>query len=176
MASKTNIETRGVPADRARLILTGVWFGGGVVCFIILLAQSIGQFYIGADENRTAEAWFWFEPHWLPTAGLIVSVWCAKAFRPQWDAVRLNRGFFWICVSLASLYMLLLAATLLLIPVYLSASTPEEFVPAIFDYLTLSNSWLGLVQALAATVMGALFISGAPGPSQTGDSASPGSG
>ena len=131
---------------RSRLV--GLWFAGALVLFLILFGALVGGKY-GTQWPRT---WKWFVPTVAPSLGLILSSVVAASQSPD-EGATVSRLLYRLAQGLSLFYLLLLLFVML--AAYASAATA----------LTLMDSspiWLGLIQGLVATALGALFSSKQP--------------
>ena len=139
---------------RAKRDLFLLWMSGGILLFIVLIAQSYGGHY----EPKTREAWGWLLPLILPTLALIIGVVVADAQtgkNQDADEAAANVGpmVYWLGFGLSLFYLLLVALAILVQP--MSQSSPMEV-------LQLSNLWLGPLQGLTAGVLAVFFRSSKP--------------
>lgn len=130
-------------ATRYQLTLTALWWGWGVVLILVLVALS-SQSAIFGDE--TSAAWQWFFPNITPTMGLVGAAAYTKGTSPN-VASAATKPLYLLALIASLLYLLLLTAALLGV----------FFTPHPISWLTKSNIWLGTVQTLAASTLGAFF-------------------
>lgn len=128
---------------RYQLTLTALWWGWGVVLILLLVALSSQSAIFG---DQTAAAWQWFFPNITPTMGLVGAAAYTKGTSPSVASGAIKPLF--ILALVASLvYLILLTAALL--GVFFTAHP--------ISWLTKTNIWLGTVQTLTASTLGAFF-------------------
>lgn len=143
-----------IELERARWRLATIWFPGAGLVVLLLFGQSIGGAY-GTDLTRV---WGWALPNFIPTLGLMVSVFAAEALQPAPpQGVLVRRNFCTLSVWISAFYLALLLITILSQP--LSAYLYEaEGAPLKVELLERSNIILGPIQGLVVTALGALFF------------------
>lgn len=137
--------------DHVRTRLAVVWLGGCSLIIVIVVLQSL----IGKYGSHTQEAWAWLLPTIMPTLSMIVAVLGYTALDPNQSASVVRKGFYDLAVYLSGIYLLL---TLLTIVIHPLADAPP------LELMTISNLWLGPIQALVASALGVLFVSRQPRP------------
>lgn len=134
-----------IQLDDARAQLARIWFVGAGIAFAVLVVQSIlGPKYKG----HLQEVWSWFVPTVAPSLGLMLGVLGADALRESREKRYVKEAFYRLARNVSLAYLVTLAGTILL--------EPFSATPALELY-TLSNYWLGPVQALAIGAIGTLF-------------------
>lgn len=134
-----------VPMERCRRTLGVVWFVGGALLFILLVAQTLGNHY-GDKDN---EAWGWLLPNLLPTLSLIIGALMADAFGSQQKNKQVDAFVYRLALGVSAIYLLMV-----LLPVL---AQPLVFYPPL-DLLKRSNLWLGPLQGLVSATIGAFFV------------------
>jgi hypothetical protein len=130
-------------STRYQLTLTALWWGWGILLILVLVALSSQSAIFG---DQTSAAWQWFFPNITPTMGLVGAAAYTKGKSPSIQPETIKPLF--VLALLASLlYLLLLTAALL--GVFFTAHP--------ISWLTKTNIWLGTVQTLAASTLGAFF-------------------
>jgi hypothetical protein len=132
--------------DSARAGLATLWFGGAGLVFVLVIIQSL----MGRYGNQTQGAWEWLLPTVMPTLGMIVAGLGYTATDPMRSASVVRKTFYRLSYWLSAFYLGLILLTLLL--------QPFTGVPPI-DLMHTSNLWLGPIQGLVASALGALFVS-----------------
>ncbi len=127
--------------------LAVLWFGVGLALFVVLVLQSV----LDRFGDRVEDAWSWFLPSVMPTLLLIVGVLVLDVASNGYADKNIDPFFFWVTFALSAVYLLLVAATLLL--------QPFTGVP-ILDLMKQSNLWLGPLQGLVAAALGVFFVKG----------------
>jgi len=134
-----------IGGHEARRHLAVLWVFGALVLVVLVAAQSV----FGAYRDKTADAWAWLVPTFLPTVMLVVGVLAAQAGGKVSLPATVD-GFFYRLTFLASLvYVLFVAATILVAP--LSRWTPLEL-------MKLSNFWLSPVQSVVSACIAVFFV------------------
>lgn len=128
---------------RKRLAL--LWFSGGFVIFVLLVAQSIS----GKYGEEASQVWSWFLPTIMPTLSLIVGVLVVDLTGGQDPEKKVDRFIFRLAFGLSLFYLLLVLSTLMVQPFTTFAWT---------ELLKRSNLWLGPIQGLVAAALGAFFV------------------
>jgi len=132
--------------DHVRWQLAKLWFGLGTPILLILIGQSMFGKYAG----KAQAVWSWALPTLMPTLALIITVLGANALVDVNDQKRkVKRSFYLLALTLSSLYLVLILATLLIEPF-----TPSEPL----ELLNLSSLWLGPLQGLVASALAILFF------------------
>ena len=131
--------------ERARTLLAKIWFGGGGICFALVIFQSIAGRFQGIQQ----EIWAWFTPTIVPTLSLIIGVLASTAFEDD-SGRTVKRFFYHAAIGLSLAYVIILLLTMLLEPIAGSHN---------MDYFHLSNYWLTPIQGLVVAALGALFNS-----------------
>lgn len=128
----------------ARVSLTKTWLIGSGLLLLLMLQQTLTLPH--ADNVR--DLWAWIIPLLAPTLGLIVGVWAYEHHNNKSSSKVADAFLFKMTKLLSVCYMLLIASTPLLRPL----------VPySMAEWLTLSQYWLGFLQAPVTAVIGALF-------------------
>lgn len=129
--------------NRFQLTLTGLWWGWGLLLFLLLVALS-SQSAIFGDE--VSSAWQWFLPNITPSMGLVGAAAYARRKTADVD-LAVIKPLFLMAVIVSAVYLLLL--TVSLIGVFFSANP--------LGWLGKSNLWLGPLQGLAASALAVFF-------------------
>jgi hypothetical protein len=130
--------------------LAGIWFAGAGLLFVILVGQSLFDYY----EPRTPEAWGWFLPTVTPTLSLIVGALVAeyrKTPTPGASGAAPVAGMFRLAAGLSVFYLIVVSASVLLQPV-LSETAPLTLMQR-------SSLWLAPLQGLCVAALGFFFQS-----------------
>jgi hypothetical protein len=139
-----------IRAAQRRLAM--LWFSGAAIAFVWLLLQTWAGLYSGGDADAAKKAWSWFGSTVVPTLSLMLGVLVQQAATPKQARVsRVPALVFNICLGLSALYLLVLCV------VIFAARSYEDRV----SFLTGSMLYLGLLQGLVGTALGAFFA--APG-------------
>ncbi len=129
--------TNQISMKECRRRLATLWFAVGLTLFVVLVLQSV----LDRFGDRVEDAWSWFLPSVMPTLLLIVGVLVLDVASGGYVDRNVDPFFFWLTFSLSALYLLLVAATLLL--------QPFTGVP-VLDLMKQSSLWLGPLQGLVA--------------------------
>jgi hypothetical protein len=135
--------------ETARLILGAVWLIPGMGIFVLVAAQSLLNVY----QTRVGDVWDWFLPTVVPTLSLVISVLAYSALSPDFSGAMVRKSFFYAAAFLSVVYLLLIAVTILSLPV--SAATLDEKIASLHG----SNKWLGPLQGVVAAALGVFFTS-----------------
>ena len=128
---------------RYQLTLTILWWGWGLLLFILLVALSSQSAIFG---DQTSAAWQWFLPNITPSMGLVGAA--AYARRKTADIEpAVIKPLFLMAVIVSGVYLVLL--TVALLGVFFSAQP--------LAWLGKSNLWLGPLQGLAASALAVFF-------------------
>lgn len=132
-----------VPRVGRRAALTLIWWVGGL--FIIVSLVTISRMAM-LDPQEVRAVWEWFVPTLMPTLTLVgAAAYATKdAKSPAGEGATL---LFVLCVAVSLLYLYLLLDALLQL---LSTN-------AYVESLRTSSLWLGLLQALATSLLGYFF-------------------
>ena len=130
--------------------LAALWFAGGLLLFLLVATQTVLNRY----GERVEEAWAWLLPAILPTLSLILGVLIAEqvATGPMRRLV-VDRFFYRLASGLSAVYLLLVAATILLSPF---STSP------LLEVMRRSNLYLGPLQGLVAAALGVFFVKAVP--------------
>ena len=130
--------------------LAFLWLIGAGLIALVMIGQSI----FGAYEGKSTDAWSWFLPNVMPTLGLILSVLGADAIltgpRKTATIATVDRFFYRVATSLSLVYLATFAGVILVWPLT-AFDDPLEL-------MTLSNLWMGPLQALVVSSLSALFF------------------
>ena len=129
--------------QRFQLTLTGLWWGWGLLLFLLLVALS-SQSAIFGDE--AGAAWQWFLPNITPSMGLVGAAAYARRKTADVDAA-VVKPLFLMALIVSVAYLLLL--TISLLGVFYSTDP--------LAWLGKSNLWLGPLQGLAASALAVFF-------------------
>ena len=144
--TKTIKSQKRIPLEQARNSLAVIWFVGGGIAFLLLATQSI----LGKYESSVQEVWAWFVPIIFPTLALMLGVIGATALQEEQDRRAVKLFFLHLSKALSLFYLVVLMLTLVLEPF---STTPGARL------YTLSNYWLGPLQALVVAAITVLFTS-----------------
>lgn len=122
-----------------------MWLIGGAIFYLILIVQSLLNFY----SIEVDKAWSWALPVMLPTLMLMVGVHVAQAFETEKPQELVDPHLFWIVFGTSGFYITIVLLTLFLSP--LSSESP-------FVLMQRSNFWLGPLQGLAAAAFGVFYV------------------
>jgi hypothetical protein len=128
----------------AKKWLSGVWFTGFGIPFLILLARTFGT----SGDSQTSDMWNWFFPTVLPTVSLILGVLVADWKRQPNLTKPADGSLFGLAFALSVLYLVAVIGTLVMSPGLPGAAT---------DLLKRSHVYLAPVQGLAAASLAAFF-------------------
>ena len=127
-----------------RLKLTYLWYGWGLLLFVLLIALSMQPRLFGSGVT---EAWQWFLPNIMPVLTLVgAGSYAAPASTRPASGGRSRLVGMAFAVSL--LYLATLSVSVIGVLV-----TPDPLA-----FLRTSNLWLGPLQGLATSVLGLFFI------------------
>ena len=138
MRGKVSMET-----SRRRLAI--LWFAGGGVVFLTLLAQTLA----GRYGERVEQAWGWMLPSVMPTLSLIVAVLVMSSRRRASPKTVVDRFFYRLSWWLSAVYLATVAATLFVQPL-------TRWAP--LDLMERSNLWLGPMQGLVTGSLAVFFF------------------
>lgn len=127
---------------KCQLVLTLLWWGWGVL-LILALAVLSSQPKIFSDASA---AWGWFLPNLTPTMMLVGAAAYTKQKTSDLRAETIG-PLFLISLLVSIVYLLLLTGSIVGV---LFSSQP-------IDWLGKSSLWLGPMQGLAASSLGAFF-------------------
>lgn len=128
-------------AARDRLGL--LWLSFFVLLFLLFVLQTFGQRF----GSREEQAWAWFLPSILPTVSLILAVYAREAFDRR-SRRRIRKGPFYIAFAVSLLYLLILAAVIVV---------PAFWGRPFFEFIGATAYFLGPLQGLAAGILGVFF-------------------
>lgn len=138
--------TDGMPLEVARSKLAWIWFGGGAVLVLLLVAQSI----LGKFPDSLQQVWAWFTPTIFPTVALMVGVMGAAALQPGIDKRVVKTSFFKFARALSIFYVGILLLTMLLQPF-----SPMRSI----ELFSVSNYWLAPIESVVVASITVLFTS-----------------
>lgn len=128
---------------RYQLTLTVLWWGWGLLLFLLLVALSSQSAIFGDDASA---AWQWFLPNVTPSMGLVGAAAYARRKAADVDPAVI-RPLFLLALIVSAVYLVLL--TVSLVGVFFSAQP--------LAWLGKSNLWLGPLQGLAASALAVFF-------------------
>lgn len=128
---------------RYQLTLTVLWWGWGLLLFLLLVALSSQSAIFGDDASV---AWQWFLPNVTPSMGLVGAAAYARRKAADVDPAVI-RPLFLLALIVSAVYLVLL--TVSLVGVFFSAQP--------LAWLGKSNLWLGPLQGLAASALAVFF-------------------
>lgn len=128
---------------RYQLTLTVLWWGWGLLLFLLLVALSSQSAIFGDDASA---AWQWFLPNVTPSMGLVGAAAYARRKAADVDPAVI-RPLFLLALIVSAVYLVLL--TISLVGVFFSAQP--------LAWLGKSNLWLGPLQGLAASALAVFF-------------------
>jgi hypothetical protein len=138
-----------IALDVVRNRLAGVWIGGSLLIFSLVIYQSLAHVY----AERVQDVWEWLMPTLLPTLTMIVSVAASTAFMSSTSTGVLRKSFYRLALSLSIFYLVLIFFTIVSLPAF------NRLVSAQIDSLHTSNLWIGPIQGIVASALGVLFAS-----------------
>lgn len=127
--------------ERGRRTLFRLWLFSCGGLFLLLIGMSVG----GALKDDVQEVWEWFLPMVMPTLMLMVSV---HVYAPQVEGAVdkiVYSAAFWLSV----VYLLVL-----FIPIITHPLNPDPML----EVILMSSLWLGPIQGLVASAIGAFFV------------------
>lgn len=143
-----------IDLETARWGLARIWFPVAGLILLILIGQSFGGVY-GGDLQRL---WGWALPNFIPTLGLMLSVFAADALAPPGSSnFKVRVTFYKLAVGLSVFYLAVLTISILSPPLVNYLRDPTDAVEPI-ALLETSNFWLGPIQGLVVVSMGILFF------------------
>lgn len=131
---------------KAEWRLAVLWLVGGGLLMLVLIGQTYGGLY----GERAQDAWSWFLPTIMPTLSLIVGSLAAEYVGEERKPRRLDRRLVYLATALSSVYLLLVAVSVLVAALSAHRTPPVEI-------LQRSNLWLGPVQGLVAASLGVIY-------------------
>lgn len=134
-----------IPLEKAKRLLAILWFGMGLVLFMVMVGQSFG--YYG---DRTKEAWDWFLPNVVPTLTLIIGVLVSDAQGKSDRAGDVDLFIFRLALGLSAIYLAAVALTVFVVP-FVSEAKPLQLMKT-------SNDYLVPLQGLVSAALGAFFV------------------
>ena len=137
-----------VSLDDVRSRLTRLWMIGGGAPFLLLVVQSLSHVY----DPSVNKVWSWFLPNILPSMGIMVSALAYTALDPLTTGTMVRKSFVSLATWLSIAYLFLVSLTILAQPF---AATAVEDRIALMNQ---SNLWLGPMQGLVSSAIGALFV------------------
>lgn len=132
-----------------------LWFCGGAVAFLILMAQSIA----GTWGQWTSDAWSWLLPTILPTLTLMIATFAAEA-NSAVKKEEVNLFSYWLCLGLSAFY-------LICVLVIIGAANIVPMKP--LDLMKMSSFWLAPLQGLLSGIIGVFFVKGRDSGPSTSD-------
>jgi hypothetical protein len=132
-----------IDLETVRMKLARIWFIGSGIPFFLMVIQSI----LGKYEPKTQDAWSWFIPLVFPTLTLMISVMGTEAIGKK-NKKKVRAGFAKLTSWLSVSYLIVLSLVIFLEP--LSKAEP-------FKVFSMSNFFLGPIQALVVGALGYLF-------------------
>jgi hypothetical protein len=122
-----------------------LWFCGGGLAMLILIAQSIA----GTWGTWVSDAWSWLLPTILPTLTLIISTVVVEATQQRTSHTEVNSFAYYLCLGLSAFY--LLCVVTILITVNFVQIKPLEL-------MKMSSLWLAPLQGLLSGIIGVFFV------------------
>jgi hypothetical protein len=145
-----------IPTKACRRRLATLWFAAGLVLFIVLVLQSVFDYY-SYFGDEVEDVWSWFLPSIMPTLSLIISVLVLDITSGRDAEKKIDPFFFWLAFLLSAVYLVLVATPLFIQPfIQFTDASPV-------DLMKRSNLWLGPFQGLVAAALGAFFVKGERG-------------
>ena len=129
--------------NRFQLTLTGLWWGWGLLLFLLLVALSSQSAIFGDDASA---AWQWFLPNITPSMGLVGAASYARRKTADVEPAVI-KPLFLMAAIVSAVYLLLLTVSLL--GVFFSTDP--------LAWLGKSSLWLGPLQGLAASALAVFF-------------------
>lgn len=125
--------------------LTVLWSCGGILALIVLIIQSIFNYW----TEHVSDAWNWLLPTISPTLGLIISTAVAEALKGQPKEKVVQGMSFHLAFWLSALYLICVFVVLL----------GGNFLPAnSLQLIKLSGLWMGPIQGLLSGLIGVFFV------------------
>jgi hypothetical protein len=122
-----------------------LWFFGGGLAMIILIAQSIA----GTWGTWVSDAWSWLLPTILPTLTLIVTTVVVESTQQRTARTEVNWFAYYLCLGLSAFY--LICVVTILIAVNFVQTKPLEL-------MKMSSLWLAPLQGLLSGIIGVFFV------------------
>ncbi len=122
-----------------------LWFCGGGLAMIILIAQSIA----GTWGTWVSDAWSWLLPTILPTLTLIVTTVVVESTQQRTSRTEVNSFAYYLCLGLSAFY--LICVVTILIAVNFVQTKPLEL-------MKMSSLWLAPLQGLLSGIIGVFFV------------------
>ncbi|WP_197326554.1 hypothetical protein [Ralstonia solanacearum] len=136
-----------ISLKRARQSLGALWFIGGGLVYLLLIALSL----VGRFEDQADKVWAWFLPTTMPTLTLIAGVLVTGA--AQWNQQALSQAvepfLFWSSIVASGLYLLCVALVVLM---------PILTGWVILESMHQSNLFLGPFQSIVTALLGVFFV------------------
>jgi hypothetical protein len=138
-----------IPLEKVRYSLALIWLCGcGVIVLIVVVQSLLGHFQ---DESQAV--WGWLLPTIMPSLSMIMTVLGYTALVESSAKLAVRISFLLLVKWLSLFYLALVLITIIIQP--FTSSSPTEL-------MSLSNLWLGPIQALVASALGVLFVSKRP--------------
>lgn len=131
--------------DKAKWTLASVWLGGAGLIFLILVVQSMRDYY----GSRAEDAWSWYLPTVMPALSLIIGVLVADFKVDRGHPIEALRPMMRLGIGISLFYLSMVLLTLLIQP-FVDTIAP-------LDLMRRSNLWLAPLQGLTVAVLGAFF-------------------
>ena len=135
-----------ISLTKAKNRLAVLWFsGGGIILFVVILQSLLGHY-----GTRAADAFGWLLPTIMPTLSLVIGVLVADALgaNPR-RKDRINMFLYHLAFAISTAYLLAVALTIAVAP--FAQASPLEL-------MEMSNLFLGPLQGLTASALGAFFF------------------
>ena len=142
---------RKVTLTRYRMIITSVWWGGGLAIILAFIWVTLDDSNFGAFGSQALD---WLLPHILPTMTLTGAVAYSRPAETDGPVTKQIRFAFALACLISVFYLLLL----LLITGFTLMGTGVESQRGIIDSLLKWNKLLGVLQGLAASAIGVFFV------------------
>jgi hypothetical protein len=131
--------------SKGQQIIAILWFCGGGLAMIVLIAQSIA----GTWGTWVSDAWSWLLPTILPTLTLIISTVVVEATQQRASRTEVNSFAYYLCLGLSAFY--LICVVVILFTVNFVQIKPLEL-------MKMSNLWLAPLQGLLSGIIGVFFV------------------
>jgi hypothetical protein len=132
---------------QAKNRLAALWFTACAAIFLVVVVQSI----LGRYGENANKAFAWLLPTIMPTLSLMIGVLVAEALgHIAVHKSRINLFLYRLTFWISALYLVVVALTILLPPLAPPPHNPLKVMET-------SNVFLGPLQGLAASALGAFF-------------------
>ena len=144
--------TTRIPLEKARNVLFLIWLISFLVCFIILMVQTLaGTYQVTTEsglENQTNKVWSWFIPLTIPTLSLMIGVMGVSSLKTEKQGT-IKKNFFQFAKWLSLFYLVIVVAVILSWP-FLNYENP-------IDVYSISSFFITPLQGIIIALIGYLF-------------------